>query len=314
MAGIGNVQLKVGLTGNDVFNIRLNRTATGMGTASGGFIWNPTTKAIISKEESEKQNSDNLTFLFEYRALLNSRVQTLITQLSNALASDLDVAMSAANVRWARDRAAMNGISTPTAQDAGAARATYNFMMGWMEGHDGAGNAALNVGANNFVAPDATYNSLFSSDTNNSLRALGTATLTQIVSDSGRRVIDSMDIRNLGGGGSAPSYVFLNESSGDTLAANNNVLNDSFEGPLGQAALSANAKNLMQKVLFDTLSSIEFRPVLTSGLMKNLIIASSSSLATGSQVQASFNISYAGTADGGLLDISLDKFTAFYHS
>jgi hypothetical protein len=314
MAGIGNVQLKVGLTGNDVFNMRLNRTATGMGTASGGFIWNPTTKAIISKEESEKQNTDNLTFLFEYRALLNSRVQTLITQLSNALASDLDVAMSAANVRWSRDRAAMNGISNPTTQDAGAARATYNFMMGWMTGSDANGNAALDVGANNFVSASAGYNSEFTSASNNDLRALGTATLTQIVSDSGRRIIDSLDIRNLGGGGTAPTYEFINLSSGDALATNYNVLNDSFEGPLGQAALTANAKNLMQKVLFDTLSSIEFRPVLTSGLMKNLIIASSSSLATGSQIQASFNISYTGTADGGLLDISLDKFTAFYHS
>lgn len=313
MAGIGNVQLKVGLTGSDVSNMRLNRTATGMGTASGGFVWNPTTKLIISREESEKQNTDNLTFLFEYRALLSSRVQTLITQLSNALASDLDVAMSAANVRWLRDRAAMNGISTPTRQDAGAARATYNFMMGWMEGHDGAGGAALNAGANNFVAPDEGYNSVFNSATNN-LRALGTATLTQIVSDNGRRVIDVMNIRDLGGGGNATSYEFANTSSGDTLAANNNILNDSFEGPLGQAALTANAKNLMQKVLFDALSSIEFRPVLTSGLMKNLIIASSSSLATGSQIQASFNISYSGTADGGDLEISLDKFTAFYHS
>jgi hypothetical protein len=48
--------------------------------------------------------------------------------------------------------------------------------------------------------------------------------------------------------------------------------------------------------------------------MKNLIIASSSSLATGSQVQASFNLSYSGTSNGGALEISLDKFTAFYHS
>lgn len=312
MAGIGNVQLKVGLTGNDVFNIRLNRTATGMGTASGGFIWNPTTKSIISKEESEKQNSDNLTFLFEYRALLNSRVQTLITQLSNALASDLDVAMSAANVRWNRDRAAMNGISTTTAQDAGAARATYNFMMGWMSGSDANGNAALSPGAGNFVAPDTAYNSTFTSATNNALRALGTATLTQIVSDSGRRVIDVMDIDLENSSGNP--FTFRNTSSGDAAATNRNVLNDSFEGPLGQSALNANAKNLLQKVLFDTVSSIEFRPVLTSGLMKNLIIASSSSLATGSQVQASFNLSYSGTANGGALEISLDKFTAFYHS
>ena len=62
MAGIGNVQLGVRLTRDDVHNQRITRTATGLGSARGGFLWDPTTRAILKKEETDKQNDDNLTF------------------------------------------------------------------------------------------------------------------------------------------------------------------------------------------------------------------------------------------------------------
>ncbi|PKL76910.1 MAG: hypothetical protein CVV27_07855 [Candidatus Melainabacteria bacterium HGW-Melainabacteria-1] len=297
MAGIGNVQLGVNLTGSDVHNMRLTRTATGMGAPTGGFIWNPTTRHILKREETDKQNDDNLTFLFEYRALLNSRVQTLITQLSNALASDLDVALNAANNVWGNDRPAMNGLSTNTVQDPGAGRAAYNYMLGWF--------TTANTGATNFTPgpnPASPVAMAFTSGPN-TVDANGTATIVS----AENKVVDMMTIANLYSGN--PTIQFSNAPT-----ALDNRLDNNFNGPLGQAAINAQAKNLFEKVLFDAISSIEYRAVLSSGLFKNLVVSASSSLPTGSQMQASFSLNFNGAQDGGNLLITMDKMTAFYHS
>ncbi|MGV3526106.1 MAG: hypothetical protein ACO1RX_17940 [Candidatus Sericytochromatia bacterium] len=310
MAGIGNVQLGVSLTGADVHNQRLTRTATGMGSTNGGFIWNPTTRAILKKEETDKQNDDNLTFLFEYRALLNSRVQTLIAQLSNALASDLDIAINATNAAWGDDRPAMNGLSTNVVQDAGAGRTAYNYLMGWFETGNITQNAALTpVPPAVVVGPAAPFAGGFtggagvnSANTGGALNATGTGTI--VTAESG--VADIMLIDNLRGGN--PTFSYENDSSGVF-----NRLDDSFNSPLGAAAINANAKNLFEKVLFDAVSSVEYRSVLSSGLFRNLVVSASSSLPSGSQIQASFNLNFEGTEQGGRIVINMDKMTAFYH-
>jgi hypothetical protein len=322
MVGIGNSQLSVNLTTRDVHNNRLNQTANSMTSVNAGFVWNPTSKLIIRREETDKQNDDNLTFLFEYRALLNSRMQTLITQLSNALASDLEVAMSSSNSRWNNNRSAMNGNTTSTAQDAGAGRTAFNFMMGWTTTRAETNPAALNpaTGADaTRVEPDDAFDMRFNSAaTGNiaarSIRVAGSATLTQ--ADPG--LIDVLSVTGINGIGT-PNYLFANTDSdlqaGAGTAGNpENVLNNSFAGPLGIDAKTQQAKNLFQKVLFDAVASVEFRPVLSSGLFKNVIVSASASLASGSQAQASFSMTYNGTQDGGRLDISIDKFTAFFHS
>lgn len=319
MAGIGNVQLGVKLTTADVHNQRLTTTATGMASVAGGYVWNPTSRAILKKEETDKQNDDNLIFLFEYRALLNSRIQTLIAQLSNALASDLDVAMSANNPRWnANPKPAMNGLSEPSVADAGAARTTYNFMMGWMTTSNrqaGAAPALTNpIVQQNEGFDGTTFTGTVYVDSNGVnqtpfLRAGGTATLVTV--EAG--LIDNLRIRDLRG--AAPTFEYTNNNADDAAAtAGHNVLDNSFNGPLGAGASAQKAKNLFQKVLFDAVSSVEYRAVLSSGLFKNLVVAASSSLPTGSQIQASFNLSFEGAQDGGLVQIKLDKMTAYYAS
>ncbi len=323
MAGIGNVQLGVRLTRDDIHNQRISRTASGLGTARGGFLWDPTTRAILKKEETDKQNDDNLTFLFEYRALINSRVQTLITQLSNALASDLDIAMNADNPAWGADpKPASNGNTSNTRQDAGAARTAYNYLMGWFTTDnvtaaqvanafigpvDDNGTPGDTTDDQNRVAPDASFQTSFEGAVNtpaDPFRVTGTAT---IVTATGGKKVDALIISNLSQ--AQPQFRYANVSSGV-----NNRLDDSFTGPLGQAAIAAGAKNLFEKVLFDALSSVEYRPVLSSGLFKNLVVSATSSLPSGSQIQASFNLSYQGTQDGGELTINSDKITAFYAS
>jgi hypothetical protein len=317
MVGIGNTQLTVNLTTRDASLNRLNQTATGMSSASAGFVWNPTSKFVIRKEETDRQNDDNLTFLFEYRALLNSRLQTLITQLSNALASDLEIAMSATNAVWQNDRSAMNGLSTNTLQDAGAARTAYNFMTGWMPAATATSAAIDPASATTRTAPDTPYDQTFSatfgansniSGPARAIRVAGTAGLCQAITGK----IDILDIRNLDGITGTPTYQFANQNADGH--GRDNVLDNSFAGPLGVNARLQDAKNLFQKVLFDALSSVEYRPVLNSGIFKNVIVSASASLASGSQAQASISMTYNGTRGGGPLDISLDKLTCFYHS
>lgn len=303
MTGIGNVQLSVNLTGADVHNMRLARTATGMSSPSGGYLWDPTTRSILKREETDKQNDDNLTFLFEYRALLNSRVQTLITQLSNALASDLDIAMNATNAKWGSDRPAMNGLSTNTLEDAGAARTAYNYLTGWLT----TATAPSLAGTMN----PATAVSMSFDDqgggTTPTLNARGTAA---IVTAQTGQAIDTLNIQNLYSGN--PSFLYNNIDADNNGL--DNRLNDSFNGPLGAAAIQARAKNLLEKVLYDAVSSIEYKAVLSSGLFKNLVVAASSSLPTGSQAQASFELTYHGSQEGGYVTINIDKLTCFYHS
>lgn len=319
MTGIGNVQLSVNLTGNDVHNMRIARTATGMGTPAGGFLWDPTTRSILKREETDKQNDDNLTFLFEYRALLNSRVQTLITQLSNALASDLDVAMNATNAyAWSADRPAMNGLSTNTIEDAGAGRTSYNFLIGWMSrstlaagGLNGTTASAVGMVTPPSTNYNVTYTGTNAAGTANglSINARGTAGI--VTAQSGN--IDNLNIQNLYSGN--PTFLYSNADAEVSPGSDtDNRLNDTFNGPLGAAAAQSGAKNLFQKVLFDVVSSIEYKAVLSSGLFKNLVVAASSSLPTGSQAQASFELTYQGSQDGGTVVINLDKLTCFYHS
>lgn len=307
MTGIGTTQLISNLTGQDVHNLRLTRTATGMSSTSAAFVWDPTTRFILKREETDKQNDENLTFLFEYRALLNSRVQTLITQLSNALASDLDVAMNASNAQWANTKPAMNGNSTNTTQDPGAARAAHNYMISWFDTVAASGPGNLVPSTNVVPGPSDLYGAQYSDSVGPAaIIARGSASI--VTAQSG--LIDRLDISGLYSGN--PNFNYINNDTEG--AGRDNQLNDSFAGPLGAAALVAGSKNLVEKVLFDALSSIEYKSVLSSGLFKNIVVAASSSLPTGAQLQASLNINYNGAQDGGSVLISIDKMTAFYHS
>ena len=297
----------------DHHNQRLETTARGPTTAAGvvgGTAWAPTSRRILGQEEIDKQNDDNLTFMFEFRSLLNTRLQTLLTSLSNALATDLDVAMNASNNLWNKDRTAMSGNTIPTQQDAGAARVAYNFMMGWMNnlatGYNQ--NQTHPAAAPSRVSP-ATAASWRFTNTNAAAEVEGTAT---IMSLKGGAVVDTMDITL----GSASTFTYTGiDEDGFNQVDDDNVLDNSFESsPLATQAIVNNVKNLTQKVLYDSLSSIEFKSVLTSGLFKNIVVSASSSLPTGSQAQASLNISYNGSDEGGELVINMDKFVAFYHS
>ncbi len=50
--------------------------------------------------QKDQENDDAATFIFEYQALLRSRMQQMITELTAALTRDLDAAMNATRAAW----------------------------------------------------------------------------------------------------------------------------------------------------------------------------------------------------------------------
>lgn len=82
------------------------------------------------KENLEQRVDDNATFLFEFQALLQSKIQELVNKLTAALTSDMEQAISVKRAGQ-NDRLAMQGFTTANFIDAGAARASYNFFVGY---------------------------------------------------------------------------------------------------------------------------------------------------------------------------------------
>ena len=89
---------------------------------------------------------------------------------------------------------------------------------------------------------------------------------------------------------------------------------------------SGNAKNEFQRVLYDTIFELDQRNLLRDVLrlsdknsfFNGVQIASTSSLTSGSQAQASVFLNYVPTNPdredlGGSIEIIMDRFSAFYH-
>ncbi|HEY9840130.1 MAG TPA: hypothetical protein V6D23_06750, partial [Candidatus Obscuribacterales bacterium] len=77
----------------------------------------------------DQENDNHATFLFEYQALLRSRMQQMITDLTAALTRDLDAAIFTSRNDWG-GRTAGQGFSSDV-EDAGAARMAWNFFTGF---------------------------------------------------------------------------------------------------------------------------------------------------------------------------------------
>lgn len=84
----------------------------------------------------DESNDSAATFLYEYQALLRSRIQQLITDLTAAMTRDIDRALLDTRTEWeynSRIRRASQGYSGNVGEDAGAARVSYNYMTGYFQ-------------------------------------------------------------------------------------------------------------------------------------------------------------------------------------
>lgn len=341
--------------------------------------------------EQDQLNDNNTTFLYEYQALLRSRIQQMITDLTAALTRDLDSAMSTLRAAW-DGRSSAQGF-TSDIEDAGAARMAYNFFTGFAGGaiadrgstasiayrgiptfDPDTSNVLRDANGNVLkVSPDTSSDAVFGTSaptaTNTAgavtatARVAGTALLQQFFPEDGlvESVIDNLAIRHSNsdvlygdeGGGfvahknsykfidpadvagatrnSATNIQFLNSSIGDNL---NDEEWDTATGGFDSFVNQDNAKNEFQKVLYQTVFELDQRNLLrdimrlseNNGFFNDVEIASTSSITTGTQIQAKIRLNFVPLLDGvaagtsyrpdlgGKIQIIMDRFSAFYHS
>lgn len=250
----------------------------------------------------EVQNEDNTTFLFEYRAYLNSQLTTLITKLTNALTSDLDTMMTT-SAQFGKP--AMQGHTGSGADgknvDPGAGRVAWTFLGTWGT----LGGYTDQVA----YAPNATP---------------GNGYQRSIAASNGTTADGTIAVMNYSASNAADPndrlQVFFRDQSLNEYTNNKqhrvNVTNTE--------AQAAKAGNMFEEILYKESLSRVFRQILTAGLFQDLVISAATSLATGSQVQASINLGGRSTHDTTAnpsqdarvweIDVLVNRFTAFYHT
>jgi len=276
----------------------------------------PKGKAAIA--QTEVQEEDNTTFLFEYRAYLNSQLTTLVTKLTNALTSDLDVSMMRISPSFG-GKSNMQGRTDNVNMDPGAGRVSQEYLGTWRSAGQITVNQSVDQGpwAMSGSGPgswtlDIQDGTKTQSNTSNS------ASGTFAVITYGNNPIGTNTIPN------------------DTLMVNFNNLSGNKYNQAGKqtsfnvtdtAATNASAGNKFEEVLFRESRTAVFRNILKADLLRDLVVSASSSLSTGSQVQASISLNarmsdkspYPSlTSPGGpwnaAVDMFLTRFTAFYHT
>jgi hypothetical protein len=276
---------------------------------------------------TEMQNEENTTFLFEYRAYLNSQLTTIITKLTNALSSDLDAVMMVQSAAYQDGgiygpRSNMQGATTNTHLDPGAARTALEYLKTWRSGvtspqlPPGPGPWQMSTSGPASWSVQIEDGTLTQTGTPNS--ATGTyAVITygnNPIGEAGPSDTLFVDYESLG----SNDYNFTGTRSGQVNTA---------DGP-GMAAMLAG--NKFEEVLWRESRTSVFRSIIKADLLRDLVVSASTSLSTGSQLQASLTLNArrsgvapkaaypvrqpAATGFDSAVDIFLTRFTAFYHS
>lgn len=251
---------------------------TEAGTASGQAIQSSYVDRTYSEfgriMQRDQENDNAATFLFEYQALLRSRMQQMITELTAALTRDLDNAMNATREAWnteAEARQSAQGYSN-NLEDAGAARMAYNFFTGYASAvrpagggqvdANGVANGVPYVGVDSYdsrasyggssqkVPIDTTADALFLHQNNGgALRVTGTAVIQQSFPEDGlpRAVIDDLNVvhqrdtvfyEQVGGGfvTHKNQYRFIDpDATADRTNANNIAYSNQTMGAVNKA-------------------------------------------------------------------------------
>lgn len=279
----------------DVVTRQLSRSAS-----AGGKIFDPTSSAQKSNHETDKQAEENATWFFEYKALLNSKLTTLTTSLTSAYTTDLDASMarsrvSAANTGWGDGKNAMQGItgsSTGPAQtsliDPGAVRTAVSYL-------DRFGGTA-NVVGGNWNGTSTTGSS--QTDQLSIAYGGGTFTGTTTFFTGTATVLDSLRIN------------FKDNLQNDF--DNNKIAGQIIDSYPDNIAPGKMIGNNMELTLYKFFSIPENYDLLRFGMLDNLYVVGTSSLATGSQVQGSLAIRF--DPETTKIKISQERFSCFFHS
>jgi hypothetical protein len=278
---------------------------------------------------AEMQNEENTTFLFEYRAYLNSQLTTIVTKLTNALASDLDAVMMIQDPAYGGARSNMQGWTDNTQLDPGAARTGLAYLGSWRSGVTNPTNSAGLNAAN--MAPWAMSTSGPSdwrvNINDGTVDQNGTptgATGTFAVITYGNNPIGSA-------GPNDTLFVDYESLESNTYNFSGSRTNQ-FNVTQPASVPAKLAGNKFEDVLWRESRTSVFRNIIKADLLRDLVVSSSTSLSTGSQLQASISLNarrsasqananyYVKPAGNGAgffdsaVDVFLTRFTCFYHS
>jgi len=276
-----------------------------------------TSKAKQSLHEMDKQAEENSTYLYEYKALLNSKLTTLTTALTSAYTTDLDSCMGAvAGGSVSFVKSAMHGITGTlntdgeTIIDPGAARTAKAYFEKWANG------SALTISTgtdttiygtsttqSQSVSAGFTWNpggtipaSLVGGKVSGTTTIINAVNTDKSTSDAGNPLtVDEMSIDFVMNNQNTTSFINTKQSQigGDTLAGKN----------IG---------NQFELTLYNFFSKKENHDVIKFGLFDNIYVSGTSSLPTGSQVQGALSVAW--DQDTGKVIITQQKFSAFFHS
>lgn len=301
----------------DIVSRQLSNTA-----AAKGNTFDPTSGAKKSNHETDKQSEDNATWVFEYRALLNSKLTTLITSLTTAYTTDMDASMGYQDAGWG-GKNAMQGVTgvkstaNVTIIDPGAARSTYAYLKTWMNApatlpqgwgtgnwtgdSSNAVNSAADEGASGRMSMVSTVNFLpvppnlpFTPNVQVNSNLAGTTTFM-----SGGDVNFVVDRLNVN---------LANTLQNNYLAAKSIYLTDDL---ISNPAL-AQVGNNFERTLYKFFARPENLDILRFGLFKDVYVVGTSSLPTGSQMQGSLSLNWE--QNTGTVKIVQERYACFYHS
>lgn len=305
--------------------------------------FNPTATRIQAMNEQDKQNEENATFIFEYRALLSSRLQQLITKLTNAFTSVLDGALGASgsvpglpsisdvggdvwrntgyaavNMPWGQKNA-MQGNGP---EDPGAARATFAYLRAWGNVTANASNAVAYGDANTPPSPQGasvqfTFDPVREFQTSEGIFRDLNDPLNVLQFDPSDQDAGSGWAGNLS---MSQGTTTLQSGGSQNLLGAYKIR---FKPPLlGNGLPGDNVIGLESTAFQETLAKAfrkrEFHDILRWGMMGKdgdaIYIASTTTTSSGSQIQSTLKLEYIGDGGGGYITVKQDRWSAFYHS
>lgn len=316
----------------DIVTRQLSRSAS-----SGGRIFDPTSAAQKSNHETDKQAEDNATWFFEYKALLNSKLTTLTTTLTSAYTTDLDAAMARVTpynpsvaVAWGAKNS-MQGITgtqfdsngdgtlDTTIVDPGAMRTTsaylesFGFNASVFDGATNVTNTLVWKGDAN-SASSTTFNGVINgTPVSGAVPAFTNKFQGTTSFMTGSNVLmDKLNI-NL-------TNPLINDFENGKYFSNDQVAatpNTTWSGYPNSIKPFKKISNNVQLSLFKFFSRPENYDLFRFGLMDNIYVVGTSSLATGSQIQGSLSLKFQidpGPTGAAYISINQERFSCFFHS
>ena len=272
-----------------------------------GPTYNPFSSNLHSMLEQDKQTDDNSVFFYEYRGLLNSRLSTLITKLTNALTSDLD-----------------NCLPDGTAGNPGGARATHTYFGLW--GAASCANENLGLG----VDAEVILNGATVSRGTTSLQ-----TQQPFVMGATNNLVANLFVNlrtNLEPGIGGTEFVRdINTGVYDSVTASggytkftpvagvpSTILSTDALGVTTSNKTKWNVSSKFEAVLADAMSRPQYKDLIRMDLIKDIVVAATSTGPTGSQVFASLTLNGRRDINNGqgygYIDVTHERWSAMYHS